>query len=84
MILVAGGSGRLGTKVVTLVRQQGLAVRVRRIAIGVAAGLLLLALVLFVLVTVTRLPHTTHPSKLITPRVVTSPEEQPAQTGGQR
>jgi hypothetical protein len=50
MILVAGGSRRLGTKVVTLVRQPGLAVRVRRTAIGAAAGLLLLALVLFVLV----------------------------------
>jgi hypothetical protein len=84
MILVAGGFGRLGTKVVTLVRQQGLAVRVRRMAIGAAAGLLLLGLVLFVLVTVTRLPHATYPSMLITPRVVTSPEEPPAQTGGQR
>ena len=28
MILVAGGSGRLGTKVVTLLRQRGLVVRV--------------------------------------------------------
>ena len=84
MILVAGDSGRLGTKVVTLVRQQWLAVRIRRMAIGAAAGLLLLALVLFVLVTVARLPHTTHPSMLITPRVVTSPEEPPAQPGGQR
>jgi hypothetical protein len=51
---------------------------------GVVGGLLPLALVLFVLLTVNGLPHTTHQSMPIALRIATSPEEPPAQTAGQR
>jgi hypothetical protein len=58
--------------------------RVRRMGTGVVGGLPPLALILFVLLTVNGLPHTTHQSMPIAPRIATSPEEPPAQTAGQR
>ena len=84
MILVAGRGGQLGSKVVTRLRQPRLEVRIRRMVIAAAGALLLLALTSFVLLTLTGLPRTAHLSTLIAPRIVTSPEEPPAQAGGQR
>lgn len=49
-------------------------VTVGQVALGVV---LMLALVAFVLATLDGLPRTTHPSLLIAPRVVTSPEGSP-------
>lgn len=46
--------------------------RLRWFAVSGAA--LIIALLLFVLVTLNSLPRTTHPSALIQPTVVTSPE----------
>jgi hypothetical protein len=84
MIVAADRSGRLGGKVVTRLRQPRLEVRIRRLAIGAAGALLLLALTSFVLLTLTGLPRTAYSSTLIAPRIVTSPEEPTAQPGGQR
>jgi hypothetical protein len=48
---------------------------IRPIALGGIGAVILLALTLFVLATLSSLPRTTHPSDLLAPTVVTSPEE---------
>ena len=55
-------------------RHRLVSVTVSQVAVGVV---LMLALIAFVLATLHALPRTTHPSVLIAPRVVTSPEGSP-------
>lgn len=57
---------------------------VPRMTISSVGALLVLALVVFVLGTLSGLPRTTHPSTQIAPTIVTSPEDRPAQSGGPR
>ncbi len=52
-------------------------VAVRPMALCTAGAVLLVALSLFVLITLNTLPRTTHPTMPVAPTVVTSPE-QPA------
>jgi|GraSoi013_1_40cm_4_1032424.scaffolds.fasta_scaffold235772_2 hypothetical protein len=51
-------------------------VAVGRIWLAAAGAVLLIALTLCVLVTLSSLPRTTHPSTLVNPTIVTSPEER--------
>jgi hypothetical protein len=55
-------------------RHRLISVTVGQVAVGVV---LMLALIAVVLATLHGLPRTTHPSMLIAPRVVTSPEGSP-------
>jgi hypothetical protein len=56
--------------------RQGLVrVPIRPSALGGIGAVFVLALTLFVLATLSSLPRTTHPSPLVTPAIVTSPEE---------
>jgi hypothetical protein len=48
---------------------------IRPITLGAIGAVFLLALTLFVLATLSSLPLTTHPSRLVAPTIVTSPEE---------
>jgi hypothetical protein len=48
---------------------------IRPIALGAIGAVFLLALTWFVLSTLSSLPLTTHPSHLVAPTIITSPEE---------
>jgi len=48
---------------------------IRPIALGAIGAVFLLALTSFVLANLSSLPQTTHPSPLVAPTIVTSPEE---------